>query len=371
MFTSSPVHPFTLCIFASAASRVNFVRDYTEVQNPQELATLESSFMRTMIYNSEFVYDYKNEDVVISDAKIKFAFLTHNFGDLKKLDKVPSAKKFIKTIAEGTAKVKPSFNPECTGSNAGKMFGPCIGTNESALALRNGVRCWYKDSEIEKLVGYGTSCAAVIIGDNGKYNRTESLAKAVYWDTVVLPALLPAGQFPQIVLVSENPQVPSVGSLNTIFATEQSPTGVVGNIYAAPVRVRGLYSNHWRDGLRAFLEVIFVFATVGMTLDEWNDYKITRAQAYNNSKKYFNNFWNMFDVISIFLVYVLAIIQLFIVLPSCEATMQSGLWPESYKGFWNKTWETISGLQTLVYAWVINFLLTGGRGFKYFRSHRG
>lgn len=359
MRSAAPPHP-----------RIGFVRDYTDIQNPQEMMTYMSTFMRTMIYNSEYVYDYKNEDIVLSDAKIKFAYLSAAWGTPDKLDKVPSAKKFVKTIAEGTAKVKPSFNPECTGSNAGKIFGPCIGTNESALALRNGVRCWYKDSYAAELNVHAI-CAAVMIGEDGKYNRTESLARAVYWDTVVTPALLPAAWLPQIAIVSENPTVPTVGSLNTVFATPQSPTGISADIYAAPIRVRGLYSGHWRDGLRAFFEVLFIAATAYMTWDEVIDYKITKAQAYNSSKKYFSSFWNIFDFVSIFLVYVLAIIQLLVVLPAAEAIYQSGKWPESLKEFVKKTWVGASMLQILVYAWVINFLLTGGRGFKYFRAHRG
>jgi uncharacterized protein YhfF len=59
------------------------------------------------------------------------------------LQGISSANKLVMSVAEGTKKIKASFNPECTESNQGKIFGPCIGTNETALALRNGVRCTY------------------------------------------------------------------------------------------------------------------------------------------------------------------------------------------------------------------------------------
>ena len=328
--------------------------------------------MRTIISTSEEVYEYEKDRIKISDAEVKFAYLYEEW-DPDYLDKVPAAKKIVDIIAEGTKKVEKSFNPECSGSNVGKTIGPCIGTNESATALRNSIRCYYRDKSLPcgTAQDKSTCCIAVIVGEHGKYNRSESLDKALYWDTVILPELLPATQMPQLVVITQNPQVPTVGSLNSIFPVQTSPNGVQAVIYAGPIRVRGLYSGYWRDVLRAFFEIFFILVTIYMNYDEWRDYRITKAQAYNSQKKYLTNFWNAFDLISILIVYSVAICQFCVVLPLSEAEYQSGGWPKSYRQFVNKTWPGLARLQTLVYGWVINFLFTGGRGFKYFRAHRG
>jgi hypothetical protein len=211
-----------------------------------------------------------------------------------------------------------------------------------------------------------------IIGENGKYNRTDAWARSVYWDEVFLPSILPAIKFTQAIIVTENPIEASVGTVTTCFTDLMSETGTTGAvIYAGPVRTRALYSGHWRDVLRVVMEVLFFLLTAYMTYDELVDYKITVAQGYNSRAKYFTNFWNVFDTVSIFLLYLLFLFQYLIVIPSAEPTYRSGEWPTSSEFYLSKTWPSVQLLQTLVLGWSINFLLTGGRGFKYFRAHRG
>ena len=263
--------------------------DKGDLHTPQQLASYASNFMRTQVYNA-IAYDYENEDIFVADAKIRFAFLQKEW-DANYLDKVPSTLQLVKKVAEGTQKIKKSFNPECTDANAGKISGPCIGTNESASELQNGIRCYYRNKH------FGTTCISVIIGYDGKYNRTISYDRAVYWDEVFLPQLQISngdrigkdgvGDFDQLIIVTENPRVNTVGSVNVLFTDISSETGTTGAvIYAAPVRVRGLYSSHWRDAFRAFFELVFIGVTSWMAWDEYKDYKVTTAQAYHSTTKY-------------------------------------------------------------------------------------
>ena len=257
--------------------------DKGDLHTPQQLASYASNFMRTQVDNA-IAYDYENEDIFVADAKIRFAYLQKTWKP-DYLDKTPTLN-LVEKVAEGTQKIKKSFNPECTDSNAGKLSGPCIGTNESAIELQNGIRCYYKNKH------FGTSCVSVIIGYDGKYNRTISYDRAVYWDEVFLPQLQisngnKGGDFDQIAIVTENPRVSTVGSLSVLFTDISSETGTTGAvIYSGPVRVRGLYSSHWRDSFRAFFEVVFVGVTVYMAWDEYKDYKVTTAQAYHSTTKY-------------------------------------------------------------------------------------
>ena len=265
--------------------------DKGDLHTPQQLASYASNFMRTQVDNA-IAYDYENEDIFVADAKIRFAYLK-KIWDPDYLDKTSSTLNLVKKVAEGTQKIKKSFNPECTDSNAGKISGPCIGTNESAIELQNGIRCYYRNKH------FGTSCVSVIIGYEGNNSRTISYDRAVYWDEVFLPQLQisngdyikggggDTGDFDQITIVTENPRVSTVGSMNVLFTDTASETGTTGAvIYGGPVRVRGLYSTHWRDGFRAFFEVVFMFVTVYMAWDEYKDYKVTTAQAYHSTTKY-------------------------------------------------------------------------------------
>ena len=198
-----------------------------------------------------------------------------------------------------------------------------------------------------------------------------SLERINYWQNTFLPTIDPTLQFNQLIVVTQNPVVSTVGTASVLFTDISSETLSGAVIYGGPVRNRGLYSSHWRDWLRALFEVAFIGLTLYMTYDEWNDYRVTCAQAYNSRSAYFLKFWNVFDCIGIFMVYLLCIIQYLWVVPNYEATYASGEWPSSYKSYWWKTWPAVQNCQLLIYAWVLNFLAVGGRGFKYFRSHRG
>ena len=149
--------------------KIKITRANLDQTTPQQQQLYASTFLKTQIYNAEYTYQYSSEEVKITDATVKFAMLHVSWTSpfqFSKLQSVPTADYLVQRLAEGTRKIKPSFNSECTGANAGKMLGPCIGTNETAEALLNGIRCSYGNNK--GLDGYNwfdsknAECIAVV-----------------------------------------------------------------------------------------------------------------------------------------------------------------------------------------------------------------
>ena len=124
---------------------------------------------------------------------------------------------------------------------------------------------------------------------------------------------------------------------------------------AGPFRLRAFYRNGLRDAFRAFLEVIWLFLTFYFTREEYQSFRISKAQHYNSRSAHFKSFWNCLDLLGLFLTYVQLLVHIHVMSSNTCATNK---WPENPTDYWEETFPSVQQSQTLMYGWTLNFLFT-------------